>query len=102
MPGFTGTREEALRCIVERQLALSVLGRSAFCEAHLQREIRLGCTQYLLFATGYDSFLFRETIAGLTVFQLDFPSVLAERSARMTQVGLAAQGKAVDIPCDLK
>lgn len=101
MPDFSGTAEEGLRRIVEQQLAPSVLGRSAFCEAQLQNEMRLGCRQYLLFAAGYDSFSLRENAAGLTVFQLDLPSLLSDRRKRMAQFGLEARTKAVDIPCDL-
>lgn len=101
MPDFSGTPEEGLRRIVERQLAPSVLGRSAFCEAQLQNEMRLGCGQYLLFAAGYDSFSLRENAAGLTVFQLDLPQLLADRRKRMAQFGLEARTKTIDIPCDL-
>lgn len=31
-PNFVGTKEDALRWIVDNQLSPSVLGRSAFCE----------------------------------------------------------------------
>lgn len=49
-PGFEGTKEEALEFIVEHQLAPSVLGRSAFNENHLTKEISLGAGQYIVFA----------------------------------------------------
>lgn len=37
-PDFKGTKEEGLRLIVEKQLAPSVLGRSAYCEEALANE----------------------------------------------------------------
>ena len=44
-PEFRGTPEQALRFIVDRQLAPSVLARSAFCERALSNAVRLGCRQ---------------------------------------------------------
>ena len=63
-PGFRGTKEEALRFIVDTQLSPSVLARSAFCEQHLKNECALGCRQYIIFAAGYDTFAFREEAPG--------------------------------------
>ena len=40
---FHGTREEALRYIVDHQLAPSVLARSAFCERAIGNAVRMGC-----------------------------------------------------------
>ena len=62
MPGFEGTDDEALRLIVDSQLAPSVLARSAFCERALRNEIELGCGQYVIFASGYDTFALRSEI----------------------------------------
>lgn len=39
LPGFTGTPEEGLRLIVDRQLSPSVLARSTYCEKVLANEI---------------------------------------------------------------
>ena len=56
LPGFNGSPEEGLRLIVDRQLSPSVLGRSAYCERMLENETRLGCRQYVIFASGYDTY----------------------------------------------
>lgn len=45
-PDFKGTKEDGLRQIVDKQLAPSVLGRSAFCERKLADEEK---------KSGYDS-----------------------------------------------
>ena len=56
-PGFQGTREAALRWIVEHQLAPSPLGRAAFAESELEQS---GAAQYLILAAGLDSFGLRQ------------------------------------------
>ena len=99
MPGFRGSGEEALRLIVEKQLAPSVLGRSAFCETALRNEIRLGCGQAVILASGYDTFAIRSRDASLSVFELDLPEMLADKQARMERAGLVS--RAVFVPCDL-
>lgn len=71
LPGFSGTLEEGLRMIVDRQLAPSVLGRSAYCENALEKEKRLGCSQYVLFASGYDTFAIRNRDDSLAMYELD-------------------------------
>ncbi len=99
IPGFSGSAEEGLRLIVDRQLSPSVLGRSAFCERSLANERRLSCRQYLIFASGYDTFAIRNRDESLTVYELDLPQMLADKHARVEMAGLAS--RAVYIPCDL-
>lgn len=100
-PGFRGTKEKALRFIVDTQLSPSVLARSAFCEQHLKNECALGCRQYIIFAAGYDTFAFREEAPGLTVYNLDLPEMIADRRERAERYGLYYHTKAYDISCDL-
>lgn len=100
-PGFEGTAEEALGYIVNHQLAPSVLGRSAFCEKHLKNEIQLGCQQYVLFAAGFDTYAYRERQKGLTVFELDLPEMLEDKTRRAEAAGLVWQNKTVPVPCNL-
>ena len=99
MPEFRGGAEEGLRLIVDRQLAPSVLGRSAFCERMLETEQRLGCRQYVVLAAGYDTFAIRRRNAALSVYELDRPELLADKKARIEQAGM--RSKAVYVPCDL-
>lgn len=100
-PGFEGTKEEALRFIVDHQLSPSVLARSAFCEQHLESEYMQGCRQYIIFASGYDTFAFRQTMPGLEVFHLDLPEVITDREERIEKYGLSYQIKTYDISCNL-
>ena len=99
LPGFYGSPAEGLRLIVDRQLSPSVLGRSAYCERMLANEQRLGCRQYVLFASGYDTFAIRNGDASLSVYELDLPDVLADKERRIEKASL--ESGAVYIPCDL-
>lgn len=99
LPDFKGTSEEGLRLIVARQLAPSVLGRSAYCEHMLQQEMQKGCRQYLIFAAGYDTFAIRNTDRSLSVFELDIPELLDDKQSRIKNAGL--ETSAVAVPCDL-
>ena len=99
LPGFTGTPEEALRRIVDGQLAPSVLARSAYCEDALAREIGRGCQQYVIFAAGYDTFAMRSEDKTLSVFELDLPEMVNDKRARIERAGLPY--RAVSILCDL-
>ena len=99
LPGFSGTPEEGLRMIVDRQLAPSVLGRSAYCEYALEKEKQFGCGQYVLFASGYDTFAIRNSDDTLSVYELDLPEVLADKQRKIEKAGLKAN--AVFVPCDL-
>ena len=99
LPGFKGAPEEGLRLIVDRQLSPSVLGRSAYCERMLENETRLGCRQYVVFASGYDTFAVRSGHAHLSVYELDLPEMLADKKQRIENAGLAS--RAIYVPCDL-
>lgn len=95
--GFAGTREEGLRLIADKQLSPSVLGRSAFCEKMLEKEKSLGCEQYVIFASGYDTYSLRNTDKALSVFELDLPEMLADKSERIKRIG--AKTGSVFVPC---
>lgn len=101
-PEFEGTKEDALAFIVEHQLAPSVLGRSAFCERHLQNEIRLGAEQYIIFASGYDTFAYRNKCEKIKIFELDLPQMLAEKSSHEKESFESEPNNRVMIPCNLE
>ena len=96
LPDFTGTPEAGLRLVVDEQLAPSVLARSAFCEQKLAAS---DCGQYVIFASGYDTFAIRNADAPLPVFELDLPKLLSDKQRRIDRAGLKTC--AVYIPCDL-
>lgn len=85
---FTGTKEEALRWIVNENLSPQVLGRSAFCESSLKRAISLGTNQYLLFASGYDTFAYRYNKNNLTIFEIDTKTMIKDKIKRLQKANL--------------
>ena len=82
-PNFLGTREDALRWIVDKQLSPSVLGRSIFCDESLLNAIKIGCKQYLIFASGYDTFAYRNDIGNLKVFEIDKSKMIEDKIRRL-------------------
>lgn len=90
-PGFSGNSDEALRWIVDNQLAPSVLERAVFAEEHLRRAVAEGATQYLIFGAGYDTFAYRrpEWAKELSVFEIDRPSMVDDKRRRLDAAGIA-------------
>ena len=82
-PNFKGSEEEALRWIVDNQLSPSVLGRCIFCEKALLNAIKIGCKQYLIFASGYDTFAYRNNISNLKVFEIDKSEMIEDKIRRL-------------------
>ena len=80
---FKGTKEDALRWIVNNRLAPSVLGRSAFCERALENAINLGCSEYLIFASGYDTFAYRNNVSNLNVYEIDKKEMIEDKIKRL-------------------
>ena len=82
-PNFVGTKDNALRWIVDNQLSPSVLGRSVFCEETLLNAIKIGCKEYLIFASGYDTFAYRSNIDNLRVFEIDKSEMIEDKIRRL-------------------
>lgn len=99
IPGFEGTSDEGLRLIVDNQLSPSVLGRSAFCEKMIENDVKNGCRQIVLLASGYDTFAIRNSNDELSVFELDLPGVVDDKKMKIESAGLKSCAKYV--PCDL-
>ena len=98
---FHGTREEALRYIVDHQLAPSVLARSAFCERAIDNAVRIGCGQVVLYACGYDTFSLRNQHKGLKIYELDRPEMAGDKQRRINQTGTQLSCQVEYIGCDL-
>ena len=100
-PGFRGRPEEALRWIVNHQLAPSVLVRSAFCERAMENAARIGCRQMVLYAAGYDTFALRTRDSRLNVYELDRPEMIVDKMARVARSGIAPVCHVEYVGCDL-
>lgn len=82
-PNFKGTKEEALRWIVDNQLSPSVLGRSIFCEKSLSTAYKIGCREYLIFASGYDTFAYRNNLPNLKIYEIDKKEMIEDKIKRL-------------------
>jgi len=102
-PAFAGGAGEALRFVVDEYLAPSPVGRAAFAERALETAVRLGARQYALLGAGYDTFAYRKPAwaRNLQIFELDRPSVLADKRARLERAGIALPDGLHFIPADL-
>ena len=102
-PGFQGTEAEALRHIVDHQLAPSPLGRAAFAEEALERAVAIGARQYCLLGAGYDSFACRQPawVRDLQIFEIDRPAALEDKCLRLERAGLAVPDNVHFVPADL-
>jgi methyltransferase (TIGR00027 family) len=102
-PTFKGTKDEALRWIVDNHLSPTPLGRAAWAERALQTAVRAGTSQYLIVAAGYDSFAYRQPMWArkLQIFEIDNPFMIADKQYRV-QKHLDGKPYAVtSIPVDL-
>lgn len=86
-PTFKGSKEEALKWIVDHQLSPSVLVRSAFCKDAIEEMKKKGCQQYLDFASGYDSFAYYYQNQ-MNVFEIDKKEVIEDKRQRCKGVDI--------------
>ncbi|MFT8352895.1 class I SAM-dependent methyltransferase [Clostridium saccharoperbutylacetonicum] len=84
-PSFEGTQDEALRFVVDNQLSPTPIGRAAFTEKSLENAVKIGATQYLIFAAGYDTFAYRQSdwAKDIQIFELDHPFTGADKQKRI-------------------
>lgn len=98
-PDFTGTDFQALRFIVNNNLAPAVLERSAFCERLIKNAVWLGCEQYLIFASGYDTTAYTICPPNVLVLEIDRQEVLDDKKSRLERIGVDAPNVCY-VPCD--
>lgn len=79
-PNFVGTQEQAMEWIVNNQLAPSVLGRSAFNKKSLDIAIKIGCKQYLVYGSGYDTSTIDKSIK---CFEIDKAKIIKDKINRL-------------------
>lgn len=103
-PNFVGSKEQALRKIVDHQLSPSPLGRAAFAEQALAVAAALGARQYLIFAAGYDSFAYRQPkwAAELQIFEIDHPATASDKRSRLSALHTDAPSNLHCISADFR
>lgn len=101
-PKFSGSREEALRWIVDHQLSPSPLGRAAFAERALEIAILIGAQQYLIFGAGYDTFAYRQPAWAkeIQIIELDHPTTARDKQARLKKANINLPENVAYVPVD--
>ena len=101
--GFGGEGDEALKRIVSRQLAPTPLGRAVWAEDALNRAVRTGSRQYLIFGAGYDTFAYRQPdwARGLEIFLIDREETLEDHKRRVLRAGLEVLDNVHYVEADL-
>ena len=85
-PNFIGDNEKALEWIVNNNLAPSILARSAFTVKSIQREKKIGLKQYLIFASGYDTYGY--TDKELQCYEIDKPQIIKDKIQRVKRANI--------------
>ena len=67
--------EDALKWIVQTQLAPTPLARARYCEDMLANAVRMGVEQYVILGAGMDTFAYRnpDLLSKIHVFEVDHP-----------------------------
>ena len=84
---LTGSDKEILKYIVDKQLAPSVLARSIFLEDNLKKEINLGLSQYLVFASGYDTSIYKIK-EDISMFEIDRKEMIKDKKKRLKEANI--------------
>ncbi len=79
-PNFEGNKSQKISFIVNNQLGPSVLGRAAFNKRALENAINIGCKQYLLYASGYDTSAIG---VGIKAFEIDRAEMIDDKRNRL-------------------
>lgn len=98
---FAGDDAAALEWIAERQLAPSVLARSAFTHRAIESEKRLGLRKYVALAAGYDAEAYRHP--DLRCFEIDRSEMIDDKIRRLKNAGISDAGVRyirADFSCD--
>lgn len=96
------SNNEALKYIVETQLAPTPLARSAFCENSLKTAVLTGTEQYVILGAGFDTFAFCENplMQRLDVFEVDFAPTQQDKLKRLRRAELQIPKNLHFVPCD--
>lgn len=94
--------EEALKYLVNTQIAPTPLARAAFCEDALKTSTQTGAEQYVILGAGLDTFAFREQefLKRYEVFELDHPLTQKDKKERIRRAGWALPDKLHFVPID--
>lgn len=98
---FTSDKE-ALRYLVNTQIAPTPLARARFCEDSLKTAMRTGTEQYVILGAGMDTFVFREPdfMRKYKVFEVDHPLTQTDKKERIKMAALEIPDNLCYVPVD--
>lgn len=98
-----GADESAPRSALSVALAFHVVIRTRFYDGYLTDAVAGGCRQVVLLAAGLDSRAFRlPWPAGVRVFEVDLPELLAFKEPAVARSGAVAHRERVVVAADLR
>lgn len=102
-PAFKGSDASALRWIVDNQLSPTPLARGIFSENSLEKAVEEKASQYVILASGYDTFAYRRPNWGraLEVFEVDLPITLEDKIKRLKEANIKSEENTHYIKADL-
>ena len=74
--------------------------RSRFAEDELREAYARGVRQYVVLGAGFDTFAYRNPLAGLRVFEIDHPATQAAKCARLAAAAIPIPPETVFVPVD--
>lgn len=89
-PEFNGTKEQALKFIVNTTLAPTPLARALFAEKSLETEVLLGTKKYVILGAGYDTFAYRcpKWAEDIKIIEVDKKEVIEDKKRRLKNGGI--------------
>lgn len=100
-PNFSGSQEEALDWIVNKQIGPSPIGRSVYLNKILENELNLGLEQCIILACGYDTLSLALGDKEITVLELDTDIMIQDKLKRITQSNITIPSNNYYIASDL-
>ena len=88
--------------ISQRSMRLFVAARSRFSEEAMAACIARGVRQVVILGAGLDTFSLRNSHAGVTVYEVDYPATQAWKRERLAQAGVATPPSLAFAPVDFE
>ncbi|MGN1317706.1 MAG: class I SAM-dependent methyltransferase, partial [Lachnospirales bacterium] len=87
---FKGSKDEALKLIVDNYLSPTPLGRSVYSEKILEISVKTGTLQYIILGTGYDTFSYRQKkwAEKLEIFEIDRSDMIEDKIMRLKRADI--------------
>jgi len=81
--------QEALKWVIQTQIAPTPLARARYCEEMLNNAIMIGAKQYVILGAGIDSFAYRnpDLRDKIQIFEVDHPATQKFKKSRIKKAG---------------